>query len=62
MEEALEEIKELRKDFQAHVKEDREAISEIQSQLQNWAGQLTVIKWLSGAILAAIIAYGTKHW
>lgn len=55
-------IRELREDFQEHVREDREAISEVQRQLENWSGQLSVIKWLSGAILAAILAYGAKHW
>lgn len=50
------------RDFKAHTVEDRDAMQLVRDQIAEWSGQLTVIKWLSAAILAAILAYGGKHW
>ncbi len=52
----------MRQDFKAHVIEDQAALGTIGRQISEWSGQLATIKWLSGAILSAIIAYGIKHW
>lgn len=51
-------VADFRKDFREHVAEDLE----LRDQVKVWSGQLSTIKWLSGAILAAILAYGGKHW
>jgi hypothetical protein len=57
-----EDVSGLHADFKAHVLEDQQALSTIGKQIAEWSGQLSTIKWLSGAILTAIIAYGAKHW
>ncbi len=57
-----EDVTDMRADFKAHVIEDQAALSEIGKQIAVWSGQLSTIKWLSGAILTAMIAYGAKHW
>lgn len=57
-----EECQSMRQDFKAHVIEDQAALGTIGRQISEWSGQLATIKWLSGAILSAIIAYGIKHW
>lgn len=57
-----EEVSSMRADFKAHVIEDTAALNSIGKQIAEWSGQLSTIKWLSGAILAAIVAYGAKHW
>ena len=51
-----------RHDFRAHVIEDKQQLKEIGEQIATWSGQIATIKWLSSAILAAIVAYGAKHW
>jgi len=45
-------------DFKTHTKEDEK----LREQVTEWAGQLKIIKWLSSAILTAMLAYGVKHW
>lgn len=52
----------IRDDHQAHAVKDDLVMGEIKERLAAWSGQLDLIKWMVAAILAAILAYGARHW
>lgn len=49
-------------DFREHVKEDKTDIGALKDQVNEWVGQAKIICWLTGAILAAVIAHVVEHW
>ena len=59
---ARHDISEMRDDLKIHVADDNKRIDFLTGQVREWQGSLKVVQWLSGAILAAVVAQLVRHW